>query len=277
MRQYLANSAITARVIEGGLTNQGEAGILLVEGDERNPNCADLMSAAYNILRTNNCLSAPMNQKESMLRVGVGCNSVTLPMSDARVSLFTAGMSQVILDSQVHGLPAEGRVSVGLVGCDEMSVSWQHITLGKTHLAQVSGLPEWTVRVLDTAHQKIIDNVARYSGVETGGLIVGRCSPIQREVLIVDVLDAPPDSTRSPSKFVLGVEGLADAITAYNESGANVLWCIGTWHSHLLPSGPSGIDIATAKSIEGLLKGAVVMLIRHPQGYAAIVRHGLIE
>lgn len=277
VRQYLASSKISARVIEGCLTKQGEVGILTIEGNDRNPNCDDLMIAAYDILRINNYLSAPMSHEESMLRVGVGCNSVTLPMSDTRLSLLTAGMSQVILDGHIQGLPEVGRVSVGLVGKDGMSVAWHHKTLQETHIAQASGLPGWTVRVLDSAHKRIMDDVARYPDVETGGLIVGRCSTIQREVIISDVLSAPPDSTRLPSEFVLGIAGLADSITTYNESGANVLWCIGTWHSHIQPSGPSRIDIATSKSIEGLLKGAVVMLIKHPQGYEAIVRHGLIE
>ena len=277
VRQYLAASKFTARVTEGCLTKQGKAGILTIEGIDRNPNCADLMVAAYDSLRINSCLSAPMSHEESMLSVGVGCNSVTLPMSDTRLSLITAGMSQVILNSHVQDMPEAGRVSVGLVGEDGMSVHWQHKVLQKTHLAKVSGLPGWTVRVIDIAHQKMITDVAKYPTVETGGIIVGRCSPIQREVIILDVLDAPPDSIRSLAKFVLGVDGLRDNIMQYNDSGANVLWCLGTWHSHLQPSGPSGIDMTTSKSIEGLLKGAVVMLIKHSQGYEAIVGHGRLE
>lgn len=277
VRQYLAASKFTARVTEGCLTNHGKAGILTTEGIDRNPNCDDLMVVAYDSLRINSCLSAPMSHEESILSVGVGCNSVTLPMSDTRLSLITAGMSQAILDSHVQDLPEAGRVSVGLVGEDEMSVNWQHKILQKTHLAKVSGLPGWTVRVLDIAHQKMVTDVANFPNVETGGLIVGRCSPIQREVIILDVLNAPPDSIRSPATFVLGVDGLRDNIVQYNDSGANVLWCLGTWHSHLQPSGPSVIDMTTSKSIEGLLKGAVVMLIKHSQGYEAIVGHGRQE
>lgn len=275
VRQFLTNSEIRARVLEGCLTFKGQAGIFLAEGEGRNPSCADLMSVAYDTLRTNNRLAPPMDPNDTVLQVGVGCNSVTLPMSDTRVSLLSAGMSQALFDAQIHGLPVEGNVSVGLVGEDGMTVNWHHQKVGKTQLAAVSGLPNWTVRVLDIAHRKILEDVSRHPGVESGGLIVGRCSPTHREVTIVDVLEAPPDSSRQPDKFVLGVERLAETITAYDTSGANVLWCIGTWHSHLLPSGPSNVDMTTAKEIEGLLRGAVVMLIRHPVGYAAIVGAGL--
>lgn len=277
VRHFLADSKIQARVIEGCIATRGTAGILLFEGVHRNPNCADLMSTAYEVLRQNECLVPPMDPTDTLLQVGVGCNSVTLPMSDTRISLLSAGMSQAVLNAQIHGLSTEGKVSVGLVRDDGMSVAWEHITAGKTHLADVSGLPGWTVRVLDKAHQKIIKDVARNADVETGGVIVGRCSPTCREVTIVDVLEAPPDSIREPSRFVLGVDGLVEAVTDYDRTGANVLWCLGTWHSHLYPSGPSDTDNATAKSIEGLLRGAVVMLIRHPQGYAAIVSAGRIQ
>lgn len=275
VRQFLHNSGISARVLEGCLTFKGQAGIFLTEGEHRNPSCADLMSVAYDLLRENNRLASPMDPNDTVLQVGVGCNSVTLPMSDIRVSLLSAGMSQALFDAQIHGLPVEGNVSVGLVGDDGMSVNWRHQKVGKTQLAAVSGLTGWTVRVLDVAHRKILEDVSCHPGVESGGLIVGRCSPTHREVTIVDVLDAPPDSRRQPDKFVLGVERLAETITTYDTSGANVLWCIGTWHSHLLPSGPSNVDMSTAKEIEGLLKGAVVMLIKHPGGYAAIVGPGL--
>lgn len=277
VRHFLANSELQARVIEGCITARGKAGILSFEGEKRNPNCADLMATAYEVLRQNDCLMPPMDPADTLLQVGVGCNSVTLPMSDTRISLLAAGMSQAILNAQVQGVSAQGLMSVGLVCDDGMSVMWERVAAGKTHLADVSGLPGWSVRVLDRAHQKITDDVARCADVETGGVIVGRCSPTHREVTIVDVLAAPPDSIRESSRFVLGVDGLVEAVTDYDRTGANVLWCLGTWHSHLYPSGPSNTDNATAKSIEGLLRGAVVMLIRHPQGYAAIVSAGRVQ
>ncbi|SDH71172.1 ThiF family adenylyltransferase [Propionivibrio dicarboxylicus] len=277
VRHYLIKSAFKARVIEGCLTNQGEIGIFLVEGNQRSANCGDLMCLVYEELRKSNCLKKPLDPSEALLHVGVGCNSVTLPMSDARVSLFAAGMSQLILDAQVGSLPDEGMVRIGFLDADRVSVRWRHWVVGKTHIAETSGLSGWSVRVLDTAHKKILEDVVRHSGSETGGLIVGRCSQIQREVTIVDVLPPPPDSSRSPTQFILGVDGLKSQISSYDSQGANVLGCLGTWHSHLQPSGPSSVDQATAKSIEGLLRGAVVMLIRHPNGYAALVKEGRIE
>jgi len=116
--------------------------------------------------------------------------------------------------------------------------------------------------------------LSRYLGVGSGGLIVGRCSPTNREVTIIDVLDAPLDSRREANVFVFGVEGLADTVIAYSNSGKDVLWCLGTWHSHLVPSGPSTRDKVTSHEIQGLMRGATVMLIRHPMGYEAIVAQG---
>ena len=99
-------------------------------------------------------------------------------------------------------------------------------------------------------------------------------SPRSREIFITDVLPASPDSTRSPARFVLGVEGTLDTIRGYEAFGGHTLWCLGTWHSHLAVSGPSQMDRDTAKLLDGQIRHAAVLLIRHPQGYAALVRDG---
>ncbi|WP_337883835.1 hypothetical protein [Chromobacterium haemolyticum] len=274
VREYLQNAPIRSRIIEGCLTHQGTVGLLTVEGPQQNPCSVDLINATYEVLREHSKLTPLHNPDEHKLQVGVGCNSVTMPMSDARISYFAAAMSQSLITMHQHGLPESGRVSVGLLHEDGLSLEWKTSSPGKTHSAVVTEDEGWSVRVLDGAHQKIIAETALYPSSETGGLIVGRVSPTSREITITNVLPAPSDSQRSSSQFVLGIDGLEENIRNYNETGAGVLWCLGTWHSHLQVSGPSGTDLNTAKSIQGLLRGAVVLLIRHPEGYAAIVKSG---
>jgi len=276
VREYLHKTPMRSRIIEGCLTYQGTVGVLTVEGPQKNPHSVDLINAAYEILREHGKLAPLHNPNEHKLQVGVGCNSMTMPMSDARISYFAAAMSQFLLALQQQGLPEQGRVSVGLLHKDGLSLEWKTSQPGKTHSAVVSEDEGWSVRILDDAHQKIIAETGLYPNSETGGIIVGRVSPISREVTITNVLPAPLDSRRLSSQFVLGIDGLGESIRNYNETGAGVLWCLGTWHSHLQVSGPSGTDLKTAKSIQGLLRGAVVLLIRHPEGYEAIVKSGSI-
>lgn len=272
VRQYLAGSEFRARVVEACALDLGESGLMTIEGDARNPSTNDLMTRAYEELRQIGKLKVNQDVNRNQLRIGVGCNSVTLPMSDFRISLIAAGVAQSLTDIHKNGLPDSGSISIALLGADTMSINWTHTSLAATKIANLSDTGSWKVRVLDSAHQKIAADVASYSKRETGGLIVGRVSTISREIFIVDVLPAPPDSIRKPSLFVLGTKGFQDTVAAYDESGQGVLWCIGTWHSHLGAFGPSQMDIDTADQLKGKIKGAAVLLIHRPDGYSAVVR-----
>lgn len=274
VRDFFAKAKFDARVVEGALVHHGKAAFMTVEGHGRNPSTVDLLYHSYERLRTLGFLRDAGVTAANILEIGIGCHSVTIPMSDARVSLVAAGIGQRLHQYDEVGLPETGISSVASVGDDGMSIAWAHDEVGATHVAEVFNGKTWTVRVLDRAHKKIVANVAEHSAVETGGIIVGNVSALTREIFITDVLPASPDSVRSPGRFVLGVEGTLDAIRDYEALGGHTLWCLGTWHSHLAVSGPSQMDRDTAKSLDGQIRHAAVLLIRHPQGYAALVRDG---
>lgn len=273
VRQFLVASDINARVVEGFAMNLGEVGIMSMEGSGRNPSTVDLVSMAYEVLRQSELLTLPDSTNTNLLRIGVGCNSITLPMSDARISLIASGIGQALLAMHQDGVPPDGKLSVAQVSPDGMSILWRHFEAGKTRLANLTDTGGWSVRVLDTAHQKITKEVNRYPTVETGGVIVGRVSALTREIFITDVIEAPSDSKRTPAHFTLGTEGLKEKVTHYDMTGKGVLWCLGTWHSHLGAFGPSSTDIDTANSLQGKFKGAAVLLIHRPDGYSAVVRN----
>ncbi|MBJ9664118.1 ThiF family adenylyltransferase [Burkholderia gladioli] len=274
VRTYLSAAPFQARVMESALLNHGDAAFMTLEGPGRCPSTLDLVHHAYEQLRPLGVLSVQDDEKSNVLEIGVGCQSVTIPMPDARVSLIAAGVGQKLLQLQQDGLPESGVAAVATVGADGMSINWKVESVGPTHIARVYDGENWSVRILDTAHQKIVADVRGYPDVETGGLIVGRVSTLTREVFITDVLPAAPDSTRSATRFVHGTSGTEASIGAYEALGGKTLSCIGTWHSHLTVSGPSQMDKDTAKKLEGKLRGAAVLLIRHPEGYAAVVRDG---
>jgi hypothetical protein len=275
VREFLATAPFSARVMEGALLHQGKAAFLTLEGQDRNPSSTDLVYHAYERLRSAEVLQDVTDSESSVLEVGVGCHSVTIPMSDARVSLVAAGIGQRLLEYNQNGLPDSGAVATATVGSDGMSIAWTTDKVSATHLARVYDAEGWTVRVLGAAHEKIIGEVALHPGVETGGLIVGSVSTLTRQIFITDVLLAAPDSVREPARFVLGTQGTVDAIREYEALGGKTLWCLGTWHSHLAVSGPSQMDRDTAKSLKGLIRRAALLLIRHPAGYAALVEDGI--
>ena len=109
--------------------------------------------------------------------------------------------------------------------------------------------------------------IARKSGSETGGVLVGRFSDISNAFHVVDTLPAPPDSKFSSEEFVLGTEGLKNALKEIADSSGNALYALGTWHNHLQPSGPSKTDIHTAAKLAIGQLFPVLMIIRTPKGF----------
>lgn len=268
--------SLPGRVAEGAVADDGRLGLLTLEGPERNPDTTDLAAAAYEALRAKGRLEAlaGLSGQPTRVPIGIGCDSVTLVMTDARVSMHAAAAAQRLIEWMVEGLPDEGVLHLGLLDGDGLSIVWSRMTLGPTHAVPAENDSTWTVRVLDRAHQRILDDIGRWPRVETGGVIVGRVSPVRRLIHVTDVIDAPSDSRRSAGSFVLGTDGLADKVRAYEAAGAGALWCLGTWHSHLAEQGGSPRDYATASELEGRGRKAVVVLIRRPTGYSAIVKPG---
>ena len=270
-----ATDLVPARIIETSLFARGRAGVVTIEGPQRNPNTADLMAECYALLREDRWLARTVfGTADAFSRqiVGDGCGSLTTPMSDGRLSLFAASMSEYLLAKQQTSLPEEfGEVLIGQVSDDEIGLQW------KTHqIAPVKVVPTlngsgWRVHLHQCAVAKIREETARWPTVETGGVLVGRLSEVSRTIHVVDVLEAPEDSSRTPGKFVLGTKGLRRQLQAYSESVDWSLYCLGTWHNHLTDTGPSLQDRATATAVSLARVVPSVLLICAPQGFHALL------
>lgn len=277
VREALAavpDAARLPRVIEAALFADGLVGLLSLEGAARNPNTGDLISEAYALMLDRDALRERVLTATGLRRqvTGEGCGSTTMVMSDARLSLTAAAMAEIVSGWLYQGLPVDaGRLMLGMVGADGISLSWSSYAVTPWHPVAVDGQAGWQVRISPRAHQKIAEEVGRWPGVETGGILVGRYSDAAQTFYVVDVLSAPDDSRRSAAEFVLGTAGARDRLRRYSESSGSSLYCLGTWHSHLIPSGPSALDRATAIAIglARLLPSA--LLIHTPTGYRAVL------
>ncbi len=263
------------RVIETSLFAEGRVGLLSIEGPERNPNTGDLITATYALMREDAALRGLVFEDGNAPRrqvIGEGCGSATMAMSDARISMMAAPIAESLAALQRIGLPARhGRITLGIVAEDGMSQSWREHEVAPWVPVAVSGAPSWRVRIADQAHRKIVDDVAQWPTVETGGILVGRFSEVAQTFYVVDVFPAPEDSRRSAAEFVLGTVGVRPALNAYSESSNYSLYCLGTWHSHLSASGPSSKDRATAKAVALARLMPSVLLIHTPAGYRALL------
>lgn len=276
VREALTSSnLLPARVIETSLFAGGAVGIITTEGPGRNPNTGDLMAESYALLPEDAAAANAVfgnNAPMSRQTLGQGCGSMTMAMSDGRISLFAAGMSEYLLRRQCEGLPENGgEVLIGRLSDDGLGVVWHVYPVPPvTELSTANG-DAWRVHVHHRALAKIQEETARWPTSETGGVLVGRVSEASHTFHVVDVLDAPEDSQRSPSEFVLGTKGLRQKLKSYSEAIGWSLYCLGTWHSHLSASGPSATDRATATAISIARLTPAVLLIRTPTGFHALL------
>ena len=276
VREDLASTKwVTTRVIETSLFAGGLVGMITVEGPNRNPNTVDLMAECYALLREDLTLaSVVFNGDDTVSRqnIGQGCGSLTMPMSDGRLSLFAAGMAEYLLAKQRDGLPLSvGEILIGRLSEDGFGLKWQITQVPPMTVASTINRRSWSVHIHPRALKKIRDATACWQEVETGGVLMGRISESSRMVSVVDVLEPPEDSTRSADEFVLGTKGLRQCIKTYSDVVDWSLYCLGTWHSHLSPSGPSTTDRLTAEAIALACLSPSISLIHTPIGFSAFL------
>ncbi len=277
VREALASSKeVPTRVIETSLFSSGQVGVITVEGPDRNPSTNDLMAECYALLAEDSTLSRIVLGPDDGIRpqsVGQGCSSLTMPMSDGRLSLLAAGMAEYLLHRQRDGLPPNvGEVLIGALSSDGLGVQWQVATASPVIQVQCKAESgTWHVHIHQRAASKIRTEVERWPSVETGGVLMGRLSEVSRTVHVVDVLAAPEDSKRSASSFVLGTIGLRQHIENYSKAAGWSLHCLGTWHSHLSAGGASPTDHATMRAVALARVAPSVALIHTPAGYCAFL------
>ncbi|UDQ91705.1 ThiF family adenylyltransferase [Xanthobacter autotrophicus] len=251
------------------LLGAGSIAYAAFEGPNGNPSLSDLAAESYRILARDEALRAKVFDAEAQaIDIGQGCGAVTFPMPDDRLGALAAGLCQTVCGRLLdQGQRAAGSLHLGHVLADGLSQRWTSVDI-EPRIVVTSG--DLEVRISPRVDAEIRSTIAAQPGAETGGVIVGRYSQIGDAFQIVDLLPAPPDSVFSAERFVLGVEGLRGSVRRLLEQSGGSLYVLGTWHSHLVPSGPSVLDIATATRLAVRQHFPVLMLIAHPDGYSVL-------
>ena len=117
-----------------------------------------------------------------------------------------------------------------------------------------------------------------YGEIETGGVLIGRISLTRRCITISRLIEAPPDSRRSPNLFVLGTKGLQRKVKEIHDKSSGFLNYVGTWHSHPKGGQPSELDKKSLEQMKKLRFGApAVSLIWTPAGFDTIIDEGKLS
>ncbi|HWU80842.1 MAG TPA: Mov34/MPN/PAD-1 family protein [Caulobacter sp.] len=257
------------RLAEACLFNKGSLGYLGVEGVQRNPDAVELMGELYSAAERDPALGQhlfPLDGQLTTVNVGQGCGSLTMKVSDAKLSILASAVADTFTSLSTNQPDAHidlyRREGYGLHHTRILAPAWTRLPL--------DGLNGWTLSVSPRAIAAIEAETARHKRVETGGLLIGFHSMIARRIYVTDVMAAPADSRRTASEFVLGVKGLAAAREALALKTRGALTFAGTWHSHLGAATPSEKDRRSAQMVgEGELQPKA-FLIRGANGLRAI-------
>jgi len=264
-----------ARIAEAALFGRGEGGFLLLEGEARNPTLCDLVAELYATAKEEHVRKLLFDPAFGLtqIQIGQGCGSMTMPMTDMRLSAMIAALTEEFVAS-VTAPDASGLNVLGIREEASANTVWQHYAVSKFEVVDIEGPKGWTIRISDRVLQKIAEETAHFPNVETGGVLIGLCSARLQAVTVVDLIDAPLDSQRSAARFVLGTEGLKKAIQKRHRESGETLMDVGTWHSHLADQGPSALDRATARQLASERPPPSVLLIRAPTRLYALMHTG---
>lgn len=280
VREALSNLApkdTKVRLAEVALFGRGDGGFLLIEGASRNPTLCDLvaeMNATVTDGRVRQLLFDPAFGLTE-IQIGQGSGSLTMPMTDMRLSAMTAALTEEFVEHAARG--GHGCIIVGSRAQNTSDTTWTRQDVPPLEVVQIEGPKGWSVRISQRVLHEIHAEIGRYPTVETGGVLIGTCSARLKAVIVVDLVPAPPDSVRSAARFVLGTCGLKAAIIERHRASGNTVFDVGTWHSHLGDFGPSALDHTTAKELAAERPPPSVLLIAAPTRFYALMHEDATE
>ncbi|MDM7927561.1 MAG: hypothetical protein QUV12_02690 [Blastomonas fulva] len=268
----VASKSVNARVFETALFGRGRGAYVLASGHNNNPTASDLIAELYATIGDEEARRLMFDPNEGLTRIqiGQGCGSLSMPMSDARLSGMSAGIAEVLSNCMAEP-KTKGSIHLAISEPGTPTTIWTRQEVLPFLEMEIAGGGGWTLRLSQRVADQIRSEVAMWSAVETGGIIMGVASARLKVVTAVDILPAPPDSQRAAGHFLLGTQGLQAAIEARHLQSGQTLFDIGTWHSHLADEGASQTDWTTAAKLAAERAPPSVLVIVTPKRFLAIM------
>jgi hypothetical protein len=259
---YIVNNKtlIHLRICRASIYDQGGLGILLFEGPQRNPRLDDLIIMLYSqyskypfisdwLQRETNLI----NSGNTILNVGVGCNSETTILSDEIISSHAAYFAGAIKhNSNKNLLESKGFIYLNrIIDNEEYQIDTQKLTIDPFIELKAINDPSWELRIRNSIIIKIRSEMGIAMPFETGGVFIGCSNYKTKTIHVIDIITAPSDSMTNQVCFYRGIHGLPEKVKEINEGSGFQLGYIGEWHTH--PFGPdnmSAIDMNSVKKFK---------------------------
>lgn len=277
---YLIRQEFEARnqVVRASITDEGRIGMLLIEGNDRNPRIDDLRIISQSEYLKDPTISAWLNReyinskKESVLiNVGVGCNSETTVIADDTISIHSSIFVKAIKAESKTDRKNDGVVYLTHID-DSNGFATRSERRAVSPLTVFKSDNGWEVRMKAGLDELLMSEMGKAMPDETGGVFIGLVNNKTKCIHITDVILAPPDSEANSGCFIRGIEGLKDQVDMHKRESGQTFGYIGEWHSHPHgPYGPSGKDVSTMQEFKKQYKKEgiaipVFLMIATPAG-----------
>lgn len=235
------------RIVRVALSEGGDVGVTYLGVDSGQPLAEyymEILRAALSNDQVYRWLSSERKNSTENIRVGEGCHSNTMRISDDTISAHAALMSSAI--RHIYEGEQRNRIILSFAHRD-FPGSMQTCTLPVKHYQQFACANDitWTVRVPDDLLADIRLKAMIAGQKENGGYLFGHID-YKRKVIFLLIHYMPGDSKGTKSGFRLGTRGLKGFKEMMVKRSIGQMQYIGDWHSHpACPMDMSAIDITT--------------------------------
>ena len=235
------------RIVRVALSEGGNVGVTYMGIDNKQPLAdyyMEILRASLSNDEVYHWLSSERDNSTENIRVGEGCHSNTMRISDDTISAHSALMSSAI--RHIYEVKQHNRIILSFAHRDYPG-SMQTLNLSVIPYQQFQCVndPNWTVRIPEDLLEDIRLKARIAGNKENGGYLFGHFD-YKRRVIYPLIHYMPLDSKGNKSGFRLGTSGLKDFKKKIYQRSIGQLEYIGDWHSHPTCSlDMSAIDITT--------------------------------
>jgi hypothetical protein len=238
------------------IADEGELGLLYIEGSNRNPRLDDLVNFTYFKATQDQYLNEwRLNDAErevSNVDVGLGCSSTTTVVSDDIISFHASLFSKVMAnESERKDIGQSGLIYTSKLKTRGLpQIGSKSYIVEAFELLNCNAGSGWEIRMIKGMTAKLLKQCALKGKRETGGVLIGVANYKTKTIHLFDFITEPSDSKGTSTTFLRGVKDLPQAIDTIKKDTGGVIGYIGEWHTHPMDlENLSGTDKDTVEKL----------------------------
>lgn len=246
----IAQNMDAPRSVSVFLTPSGKDSVLLLESSDRSIKLDALEAQYYKFIINTELGQYHLEGNKGDIRVGAGCRDVSFIISYEIIQFHAA-----MLARQIRLLRDQPKayICIWTYNSETDALSSYKIV---ACLPIISKCRDWNVIMDSDLKEKISKTRMSQLPNETGGVILGYVDHKLKNMYVVDMLNAPPDSAADRTGFTRGIIGLKEDLDEVRLRTANIVDYIGEWHSHpaFASAYPSSLDRILIKHLADNLR-----------------------